>query len=136
MPETDKESKKGAEKKENGKENKESKEDKRDPLVRTTWFLIAIIIVLITILSLNSFGITGNAINVGQDGKIKIGFMAPLTGDAASYGQSIQRGFDLALKEANMENIEVVYEDSKCDGKESVNAINKLINVNEVVAIV
>lgn len=67
--------------------------------------------------------------------EVKLGFMGPLSGDAASYGESIKRGLELAQKESGL-NVEIVYEDSKCDGKEAVNAINKLINVDQVVAIV
>lgn len=67
---------------------------------------------------------------------IKIGFMGPLTGDAASYGESIKRGVDLAVKEMGLANVSVIYEDSKCEAKDAVNAINKLINIDKVVAIV
>ena len=67
---------------------------------------------------------------------IKIGFMAPLSGEAASYGESIKRGVDLALQDAGLENVELIVEDSKCDGKEAVSAITKLISVDGVVAIV
>lgn len=67
--------------------------------------------------------------------KVKIGFMGPLSGDAASYGESIKRGVELAQKEIGGE-IEIVFEDSKCDGKEAVNAINKLISADKVQAII
>lgn len=67
---------------------------------------------------------------------IKIGFMGPLSGEAASYGESIKRGVELAKADLKADNIEIVYEDSKCDGKEAVNAINKLISVDKVVAII
>lgn len=68
--------------------------------------------------------------------KIKIGFIGPLTGDAASYGESIKRGVKLAQREMALENLELIFEDSKCDPKEAVNAINKLINVDKVVAVI
>lgn len=67
--------------------------------------------------------------------EIKLGWMGPLTGDAASYGESIKRGVELARKELGLD-VEIIYEDSKCDGKEAVTAINKLINVNKVAAII
>ncbi len=67
---------------------------------------------------------------------IKIGWMGPLTGDAASYGESIKKGVEFAKKELGLANVEVVYEDSKCDPKEAVNAVTKLVNVDKVVAIV
>ncbi len=68
--------------------------------------------------------------------KVVIGFMMPMSGDAASYGLSILRGAQLAVKEANVTNIELVTQDSKCDPKEAVSAINTLISVNKVQAIV
>lgn len=67
--------------------------------------------------------------------KVKVGFMGPLSGDAASYGESIKRGVELAKKEIGGE-IEIVFEDSKCDGKEAVNAINKLVSADKVQAII
>ncbi len=68
--------------------------------------------------------------------QITIGFMGPLSGDAASYGLSILKGAQLAVKEAGLTNVKLVTEDSKCDPKEAVSAINKLISVNRVQAIV
>lgn len=67
---------------------------------------------------------------------INIGFMAPLSGDAASYGLSILKGAQLAVKEAGLSKVRLITEDSKCDGKEAVSAINKLISVDKVQAIV
>ena len=67
--------------------------------------------------------------------KIKIGFMGPLSGDAASYGESIKKGVEMAVADSGLD-IELVVEDSKCDGAEAVTAINKLINVDGVQAIV
>lgn len=71
-----------------------------------------------------------------QEEKIKIGVMVPLTGDAASYGESVKKGIELAKKQFKADNVELVYEDSKCDGTQSVSSINKLISVDKVVAII
>jgi branched-chain amino acid transport system substrate-binding protein len=67
---------------------------------------------------------------------VKIGFISPLTGDAASYGESIKRGVDLAAADLRMSNLEIIYEDSKCEGKEAVNAITKLIDVDKVQVVI
>jgi branched-chain amino acid transport system substrate-binding protein len=73
---------------------------------------------------------------------IKIGFIAPLTGDGAIYGESSRGGVQLAVDEINAEGgvngkqLEVVYEDGKCEGKSGATAANKLINVDKVVVIV
>jgi len=69
---------------------------------------------------------------------IKIGFIGPLTGDASPYGVPVKQGIDLALKDAIKNGvvkegqIEIIYEDGKCDGKEAVAAAQKLINVDKV----
>lgn len=68
----------------------------------------------------------------------KIGVMLPLTGDAASYGESVKKGVEMAKNDllTSADNVELIYEDSKCDGKEAANAINKLVSVDSVVAVV
>lgn len=66
---------------------------------------------------------------------VKIGWMGPLTGDAASYGESIKRGVELAHRQINA-NVEIIYEDTKCEGKDAVTAVNKLVNTDAVQAII
>lgn len=61
---------------------------------------------------------------------VKIGVIAPLTGDGASYGASMKRGIDLAFKNDSL--IHLIYEDDKLDSKEGVTIINKLINIDKV----
>lgn len=70
------------------------------------------------------------------DQVVKIGVMAPLTGDVAVYGQSVKSAIEFAAAQANNANIELIFEDSKCDGKDAANAINKLINIDGVSAII
>lgn len=67
--------------------------------------------------------------------QVKVGFMGPLTGDAASYGESIKKGVELAIQDHDAD-IKLIIEDSKCDGKEAVTVINKLISLDQVQAIV
>lgn len=70
-----------------------------------------------------------------QDTSTKVGVMLPLSGDAASYGESIKRGIELA--KSNMQaDIELVYVDSKCEGKEAVSSLTKLLTVDNVVAVI
>lgn len=69
---------------------------------------------------------------------LKIGVLTPLTGDAASYGTAMQRAYDLAVSEVNAaggvagKQIELVYEDAKCDGPTATTATQKLVNVDGV----
>jgi len=67
---------------------------------------------------------------------VKIGWMGPLTGDAASYGTSIKRGVELAQQDLGADDIKIIFEDSKCEGKDAVSVVNKLIDVDEVQAII
>lgn len=69
-----------------------------------------------------------------QKETLKIGYVGPLTGDVAAVGLGHQKVLELGVEElnANGANIEIIFEDGQCDGKEAVNAINKLINVDGV----
>lgn len=60
----------------------------------------------------------------------KIGIVAPLTGEGATYGIAMKRGFDLAFED--FYDYKLIYEDSKLNPKDGVNAINKLINFDKV----
>ncbi len=74
--------------------------------------------------------------------EIKIGAILPLTGSGAKYGQSAKKGIDLAVEEINAlggirdKTLRVIYEDSMLDPKQGVSAINKLVTVNKVPAII
>lgn len=74
----------------------------------------------------------------GSGGTLKVGVLTPLTGDAASYGTAIQRAYDLAVSEINAaggidgKQIELVYEDSKCDGAAATTSTQKLVSVDQV----
>jgi branched-chain amino acid transport system substrate-binding protein len=61
---------------------------------------------------------------------IKIGVIAPLTGEGATYGASMKRGFNLAFQADS--SIKLIYEDDKLLPKEGINAINKLISTDKV----
>ena len=74
--------------------------------------------------------------NVSEGATINVGFMAPLSGAEAVYGESILRGAELALKESNLGNVNLVSEDSRCNAKEAASAVNKLISVDDVQVII
>ncbi len=105
--------------------------------------LLTLIVVLLVI-----FGIwkvahkDGNDTNTAQANTYKVGVMAPLTGDAASYGEPARNMYQLAVDEINKaggvngKQLELVVEDSKCNGKDGTSAAQKLINVDKVQVIV
>ncbi|MBI4143375.1 ABC transporter substrate-binding protein [Candidatus Woesearchaeota archaeon] len=75
-------------------------------------------------------------------GSYKIGFLSPLSGDAASIGLPVQQAVVIAVDEINEKGgingrkLEVVYEDGKCNPKDANTATQKLVNVDKVKAIV
>ncbi len=69
---------------------------------------------------------------------IKIGAIGEMTGGNASYGTSMMRGFNLAVKEINAaggvdgKKIAIVEADTKSEPAEAANAMSKLINQDKV----
>lgn len=80
--------------------------------------------------------------NVLAEDTIKIGALAPLTGDVAQYGIAVKEGVDLYIDEINKnggvlgKKVEVLWEDEKGDIQEAINAFNKLVFKDDVVAII
>lgn len=80
--------------------------------------------------------------NLTANKTIKLGFIGPLSGDAAALGENMKVAVEIARDEVNAaggvngRKIEVIFEDGKCDGKDAVNAGNKLLNVDGVTAII
>lgn len=77
-----------------------------------------------------------------ETGPIKIGVIAPLTGNAADIGQSNRTALEIAVREINQKGgvkkreIQLVVEDSKgCDSTTAVTAMHKLVNIDKVVAV-
>ncbi|RJP45956.1 ABC transporter substrate-binding protein, partial [Candidatus Parcubacteria bacterium] len=70
---------------------------------------------------------------------VKIGFIGPLSGDAAAYGEEMQKVLRYRLAEINAERgtkFEVAYEDGKCSGSDSVSAFQKLTDIDGVKIII
>lgn len=73
-----------------------------------------------------------------QDNVIKIGLIAPLTGDVKTFGESTKNGFLLAIEEVNTrggingKQIKTFIQDDKNDPTEAQNAGSKLINQDGV----
>ncbi|HIU63652.1 MAG TPA: ABC transporter substrate-binding protein [Candidatus Avacidaminococcus intestinavium] len=83
-------------------------------------------------------GAKENAKPAGDSGGAKIGVISYLTGGGAAYGKAIRQGFELAQSEINAAGkvkIDLLIEDSKGEKGEAINAMNKLIHKDNVVAI-
>jgi branched-chain amino acid transport system substrate-binding protein len=78
----------------------------------------------------------------GAQDAIKIGLLAPLTGQAAADGLSVQNSVKLAVEKVNAEGglmgkkVELITYDDRADGKDAVALARKLIEQDKVVAVV
>jgi len=78
----------------------------------------------------------------GPGNYIKVGVVAPLTGDVKTFGESTVNGIMLAVEEANRaggvngKQIKLFISDDKNDPTEAANAGGKLIELDRVVAII
>lgn len=110
--------------------------------MRKKLWSILLVVVLSLALVVTGCGGQGKTGTQGASGEkvIKIGFIAPLTGDVKTFGESAQKGFDLALEQAGYKagdfKIEPVKADDRNDATEAVNVATKLITQDGVKAIV
>ncbi len=97
-------------------------------------------LVLLTVLLAVSMVVTAGCANKPEAKVIKIGFIAPMTGDVKTFGDSTKNGFSLALEEAGNKvagfEIVPVYGDDRNDPTEAANVATKLCTQDGVKAIV
>lgn len=99
--------------------------------------ILGLIVLLIVVWAIYQLSSTRTVQEEVANEPVKIGFMAPLTGDVASYGQSIREGVYLAIADLGLEGkVELIEEDTQCDPQLSTNAASKLVSADGVVAIV
>lgn len=106
--------------------------------------LIGIIVLILVIVGLSFWASqsgqkpTEPVVPPAPTGPIKIGFIGPLTGDAANIGQNSKAAVEIAVEEVNASGgvnsrpLEVIYEDGQCNGKTAASAASKLINIDKV----
>lgn len=74
----------------------------------------------------------------GSGDTLKLGFIGPLTGEAASYGTDALNGAKLAVDEINANGgvnekiIKIIAEDGRCTGTDAAGAAQKLVNIDKV----
>lgn len=99
------------------------------------------IIVVVAVVAIGYFVSKGPSEPVSTE-PIKIGFIGPLSGDAAIYGEPMRDVVRLAVDEINNaggikgRTVTVIYEDGKCNGKDATSAAQKLISVDKVKIII
>jgi branched-chain amino acid transport system substrate-binding protein len=78
----------------------------------------------------------------GSDDTVRLGVIGPLTGDYSMYGVSVRNGAQLAVDELNADggilglDVELIAYDSKGDAVEGVNAYNRLLDQDEIHALI
>jgi branched-chain amino acid transport system substrate-binding protein len=110
---------------------------------RGTKLLVALTAAAVLAACGSSGGSDGSSSGGGGGGEpVPIGVAIPLTGDAATYGQDAQRGYEMARDEINDNGgilggrqIELVYEDDKGTPEGGVTAVQKLISQRQVSAV-
>jgi branched-chain amino acid transport system substrate-binding protein len=78
----------------------------------------------------------------GTNDNVRLGVIGPLTGDYSMYGVAVKQGAELAAKEINEagglldKDVEIIAYDSKGDSTEGVNAYNRLVDQDEMHALI
>lgn len=95
------------------------------------------------VLALSSLIVMGcGSSMVDGDGVLKVGVIAPLSGNAAQYGEETQRILAATLADINANggyngtDVELIFEDGKCSGSDAVTAFQKLVDIDGVDAII
>lgn len=108
-----------------------------------TLFFIAIVAGLIFLFGCTTGTTPSSSPGSADQPPIKIGVIAPLTGNEANYGVDSVGGIEIALEEINAQGgingrtIEIIKEDDVCsDARMATKAAQKLTDVDKVVAIV
>ncbi len=99
-------------------------------------------ILIIAVVIVGGYFLFNKKPNENGAGPIKIGALLSLTGGASAWGENAQKGIMLAVEEINKEGgingreIEVVYEDTASDPKQSVSAYQHLMATEDPVALI
>lgn len=103
---------------------------------KTLKTILWIVVVLIVLGVIWRYSTRDNSLS--QIDKIKIGVVAPMTGDAAFGGTMYKNASQLAVDQINAKGgvkgkqIELIFEDSKCNGEDAASAAQKLVNIDKV----
>jgi branched-chain amino acid transport system substrate-binding protein len=75
---------------------------------------------------------TSTALAAGHDNSVKVGMITTLSGGGAGLGIDVRDGFQLALKMAGAENVELVIEDDQRKPEIAVQLADKMIQSEQV----
>ena len=103
--------------------------------------IIWLVVVVLVVWGIYSLSTRESSVDLGNE-PIKIGWIGPLTGNVATWGEGMKNVFSLAIKEINNDGgidgheLQVIYEDGKCNGKDAATAMQKLANIDQVEVVV
>jgi branched-chain amino acid transport system substrate-binding protein len=100
--------------------------------VKIVAIIVAILVVASAAYATYLFLVRNSA---SQAPRVKVGLMMAFSGGSASMGYGANKGIQLAKKQLNADNIEIVQVDSKCEPKAAADAVKTLIE-QKVVAII
>lgn len=108
-----------------------------------TKIIIVIVVVLAVVWGISSYSKSNSTSQTASTGQvIKIGISGPLSGSLAFAGEGMRNGAELAIHEFEKNNpnaknsYQIVMEDDGFDPKRTASALNKLISVDKVSALV
>src|SRR3989338_6103543 len=96
------------------------------------WSIIIVLLVAVGGYFIRGY-VSGNSQGAAaaQESVVRIGFIGPMTGPFATWGESIQYGAELAAEDAR-HRIEIDYQDDACQAAQAVNAAQKFFNVDDI----
>ena len=104
--------------------------------------IVIIIALIIFALISGYYYLSKNSYNSQKKVFLKVGVLAPLSGENATYGDATIKGLEMALDEINKKNeyknftIALIKEDTKLEASKAVNGIQKLISVDKIPVII
>jgi branched-chain amino acid transport system substrate-binding protein len=101
---------------------------------------VLVIVVVLAAIAVALLVLKRSSSTSGQN-EIQIGWIGPLTGDAAPYGIAIKRGTDLAVQDVNASGklgkpLKIIYEDDQAKPALGVAAFQKLVQINHVPVVI
>ena len=109
-------------------------------MTKNAKIFIGLVVILIVIWA--GYKLAGPEAMPNANEPVKLGFIAPLSGDTAGLGENIRLAGEIARDEINQaggikgRQLEVIFEDGQCDPKAATSAGTKLLQIDKVTAIV
>ncbi len=91
--------------------------------------IIAVVVLILIVVGAVSYS---NGNKPVTNNKIKVGVVIPLSGQYASFGESVKNSMEMSLKDLQNNNIEIIFEDGQFDSAKGLSAYNKLQSVDNV----